>query len=89
MTQKERVINKLNTDGYISNLWAISQGIWRLGHVIWQIRDEELIICFNGNLLGKENKNYYYFSDFELIDNDYKVRLEGKEYFIEKKSVRV
>lgn len=40
LTQKAVVLSKLKKEGAISNLFAIQNGIWRLGAVIKDLRDE-------------------------------------------------
>lgn len=40
MSQKSIVLAKLKSEGCISNKWAIDNGIWRLGAVINQLREE-------------------------------------------------
>mgnify|MGYP001615154330 CR=1 FL=1 len=38
-TQKSIIADKLKADGEVSNLWAITNNIWRLGAVIKNLRD--------------------------------------------------
>ena len=40
MSQKSIVLAKLKSEGSISNLWAIQNGMWRLGAIIKDLRDE-------------------------------------------------
>lgn len=38
MTQRKRVEEKLRRDGEVTNLWAITNGMWRLGDIIHRMR---------------------------------------------------
>lgn len=60
LTQLQIIKNKLDSDGVISNLWAIQQGIWRLGARIKELRDDGLNIetKYNDKEHGK-NTHYY------------------------------
>ena len=63
-TQRQIVIDKLEQDGEVSNLWAIQNYILRLGAIIHGLRQEgwELEGKF-GKERGEERanwKNYYY-----------------------------
>lgn len=40
MTQKNLILKKLKDEGAVSNLWAIQNGIWRLGAIINVLREE-------------------------------------------------
>lgn len=64
LTQRQRIINKLEADGEVSNLWAIDNYILRLGAIIHELR--LLGWEFEGKF-GKERgeekhnwKNFYY-----------------------------
>lgn len=43
-TQKARVRNRLARYGFVSNLWAIQSGIWRLAAIISDLRAEGMPI---------------------------------------------
>lgn len=64
-TQEQIVRAKLERDGFVSNLWAINRGIWRLGAVAYKIRaagDIDLRSAFGGEvgLSKRHRKNYFY-----------------------------
>ena len=60
-TQCDVVRNKLEKDGSISNLWAISHACWRLGARIWQLRQEGMNIVGHFEMVGgRVTKNYVY-----------------------------
>ena len=59
-TQEEKVIEKLELDGFVSNFWAIDNYMLRLASIIsmlkkkgWEFRSEY------GD--DREKKNYYYY----------------------------
>jgi len=60
MTQREIVLKKLKNEGTITNMWAIQNGIWRLGARIAELRTEGLNIEteFNTRKVGK-NTHYH------------------------------
>jgi len=60
MTQREIVLKKLKDEGTITNMWAIQNGIWRLGARIAELRTEGLNIEteFNTRKVGK-NTHYH------------------------------
>lgn len=39
-SQKQIVLDKLQQEGYITNLWCLQNGIWRLGAIIFMLRNE-------------------------------------------------
>ena len=39
-SQKQIVLDKLQNEGEIYNLWALQNGIWRLGAIIHLLRNE-------------------------------------------------
>jgi len=55
MTQKELVINKLRTDGFISRNWALSQYITRLSALILTLKQE------GWELEGENEKRDFYY----------------------------
>lgn len=66
-TQYEIVKEKLGRDGYVSNFWAISHYILRLGAIIKVLRDEGIEIegMFGAKLKDApkgHDKNFYYFT---------------------------
>lgn len=40
ITQKARVLNRLKRHGFVTNLWAWQNGIWRLSDIILHLRRE-------------------------------------------------
>lgn len=59
MTQKDKVIAKLNLDGHVSNFWAIDNYMLRLGAIIHDLkRDGWEFETSWGE--GSERKNFYY-----------------------------
>jgi len=62
LTQEQRIINKLKSDGEVSNLWAIRNSIWRLGAIICDLKKKGY--DFQGEYLrdkkGKLTKVYNY-----------------------------
>lgn len=59
ITQKARVRNRLTRYGFVSNLWAIQSGIWRLAAVVADLRAEGMSIEteFNTEKVGR-NTHY-------------------------------
>jgi len=43
-SQKEIIKSKLEKEGEVTNLWAIQNGMWRLGDIIFRLRGEGLNI---------------------------------------------
>jgi len=64
ISQKQRVLDKLNKDGVVDNFWAFHSYILRLGAIIFTLRQEGMNIDGDfGVNLGKDkrhSKNYYY-----------------------------
>ena len=59
VTQKERVIEKLRTEGQVDNFWAFHNYILRLGAIIHDLREDGWSI--NGRYgSGKNSKNFIY-----------------------------
>ena len=63
-TQAERVVAKLERDGYVDNFWAIENYILRLGAIIYRLTKQGMVFdrAF-GKRLGKGRhlwKDYYY-----------------------------
>ncbi len=67
-TQKEIVLEKLEKEGKITNLWCIQHGIWRLSDVILHLRNEghEIVTEYNTEKVGK-NCHYYLKSKLTLF----------------------
>jgi helix-turn-helix protein len=59
-TQEEKVIEKLNLDGFVSNFWAINEYILRLGSVINNLKNKGWVFRTEWGE-GQERKNYYYY----------------------------
>ncbi len=59
MSQKQTVKQILEKDGEINNLWCLQNGIWRLGAVIKDLRDDGMDIEteYNTKRVGK-NTHY-------------------------------
>lgn len=70
LSQKRRVLDRLESVGYVDNFWAIDNYILRLGDIIFRLRKEGL--QFEGKFgkeLGKDRslwKNFYYIKKREL-----------------------
>ena len=59
-TQKQRVIDQLDVEGKVTNFWAFSHYILRLGAIILDLKKDGWV--FNtGWGTGSEKKNYHYF----------------------------
>ena len=82
-SQKQIVIDKLKSDGEITNLFCITNGIWRLSDIILHLRRDGYKI--EGGFI-EGTKNYKYsMTDFpkktiEIIDLDSlpPVKIEGR-----------
>lgn len=64
MTQREKVLEKIKSEGFVDNFWALDNYILRLGAIIYQLSKEgmEFRRVF-GKELGKDRpqwKNFYY-----------------------------
>jgi len=73
-SQRERVLEKLNRDGYVDNFWAIEHYILRLGAIICDLSKEGMQFkrAF-GKELGKEQKYWKNFYYIKLNDNQDKL----------------
>lgn len=61
LTQKQKILNRIEEVGYVDNFWAIQNYILRLGAVIHSLQDDGY--SFDRRFgRGKNKKNYYYFS---------------------------
>lgn len=59
MTQREKVIEKLITDGEVNNFWAIQNYILRLGAIICELTKDGWEFARNYGE-GANSKNYFY-----------------------------
>jgi len=61
LSQKQRVINRINEVGYVDNFWAINNYILRLGAIIHELTKEGW--NFNKRKFGEgsHKKNFYYY----------------------------
>jgi hypothetical protein len=59
-SQKQRVIDELNTNGVVSNFWAIKNYMLRLGAIILDLKKDGYIFR-TGWGTGSEKKNYHYY----------------------------
>jgi hypothetical protein len=60
-TQQDIVLEKLIREGEVSNKWAIFNGIWRLGAVIHQIRQQGFNIVGEFEIInGRKTKMFKY-----------------------------
>ena len=59
-TQEEKVIEKLNTDGVVTNFWAIQNYMLRLGAIICQLSKKGWVFKRQYGE-GKDRKNFHYF----------------------------
>lgn len=59
MTQEERVIEKLNIDGRVSNFWAMENFILRLASIISGLKKKGWEFDTDWGE-GNEKKNFYY-----------------------------
>ncbi len=57
-TQREKVVEKLEADGHVSNFWAIENYILRLGAIICQLRKDGM---FFRSEYQEGTKNYTYY----------------------------
>ena len=63
MTQKQKVIKRLATLGYVDNYWAIKNGILRLSGIMYLLKPKIKFEGLTGLALKKHrrfHKNYYY-----------------------------
>lgn len=63
MTQKEKVLQRINKVGYVDNYWAIKNYILRLGALMFRLKKEIEFEGKSGLELNKPrrlHKNYYY-----------------------------
>lgn len=60
ITQKEKILQKINASGYVNNFWAIQNNILRLGARIWEMRKEGYDFREDYGT-GTNRKNYFYF----------------------------
>jgi len=81
LSQKEIVKKKLRDEGVITNKWAIDNGMWRLGAIIKDLRDEGLEIETEYNT-AKVGKNTHYYLKTLVKKVVYKI--EGREDLIVK-----
>lgn len=63
-TQNDQVLKRLAQVGYVDNLWAIKNGIWRLGARIKDLRNKGYE--FEGHYLIKKGKKTKVYS-YELV----------------------
>lgn len=60
INQKQKVINKLELDGHVSNFWAIENYILRLGAIIHRLKQKGWEFDTKWGE-GNERKNFYYY----------------------------
>lgn len=60
LTNKQRVANRLKRYGVVSNYWAWQNGVWRLSHIIFELRREgwDISLEYNTPRVGR-NSNYH------------------------------
>lgn len=59
-TQKQKVIDRLNSVGYVDNFWCIKNYMLRLGAIILDLKKDGYTFrtCWG---TGAEKKNYHYY----------------------------
>lgn len=60
ITQKDKILKKLNESGMIDNFWAIRNGVLRLGARIHDLKREGFLFTEKYGE-GTNRKNFYYF----------------------------